>query len=318
VLIGEIDRKLPPDAKEDAQEKSAKRQANASVALLKMDRPEKVWRLLQHSPDPRVRSYLIHRLGPLGADAKTIVKRLQEESDISTRRALILSLGEFGDKDFTHDERKPVTEKLEEIYRKDADPGLHAAAEWLLRSWKYETWLKQENEKWAKDIEQREKRLDAIKQSLAKEKEKAAPQWYVNGQGQTMVVVPGPVEFLMGSPPTEMGRMEREPQHKKRIGRTFAIAAKAVTVEQYRQFDEGYSIPAFFTRTADLPMVGISWYMAAAYCNWLSKQEGIPEDQWCYETDAKGQVTKLKEKYLNLAGYRLPTETEMEYGTWLP
>ena len=31
----------------------------------------------------------------------------------------------------------------------------------------------------------------------------ASPGWYVNGQGQTMVVFPGPVEFLMGSPLTE-------------------------------------------------------------------------------------------------------------------
>ena len=24
------------------------------------------------------------------------------------------------------------------------------------------------------------------------------------------------------------------------------------------------------------------WYMAAHYCNWLSEQEGLPKDQWCY------------------------------------
>ena len=35
------------------------------------------------------------------------------------------------------------------------------------------------------------------------------PQWYVNGQGQTMVVIPGPVEFVMGSPTTEAGREPR-------------------------------------------------------------------------------------------------------------
>ena len=52
-----------------AEEKLAKRQANAAVALLRMNQPAKVWPLLKHSPDPRVRSYLIHRLGPLGADA---------------------------------------------------------------------------------------------------------------------------------------------------------------------------------------------------------------------------------------------------------
>jgi formylglycine-generating enzyme required for sulfatase activity len=53
--------------------------------------------------------------------------------------------------------------------------------------------------------------------------------------------------------------------------------------------------------------------MAAAYCNWLSEREGIPQDQWCYETNVQGLVTKLKENYLSLAGYRLPTEAEWEY-----
>ena len=29
-------------------------------------------------------------------------------------------------------------------------------------------------------------------------------------------------------------------------------------------------------------MNGMTWYEAAAYCNWLSEQEGLPKDQWCY------------------------------------
>jgi formylglycine-generating enzyme required for sulfatase activity len=106
-----------------------------------------------------------------------------------------------------------------------------------------------------------------------------------------------------------------ETQHKKRIGRTFAIATKSVTVEEYRKFNARYGIGEIEgqARTADSPVIGTSWYQAVAYCNWLSKEEGIPEDQWCYEI--KGNVTKLKEKYLSLTGYRLPTEAEMEYAT---
>ena len=57
-----------------------------------------------------------------------------------------------------------------------------------------------------------------------------------------------------------------------------------MTVEQYRRFDEDYKPPALYTRTADLPVVLIDWYRAAKYCNWLSKEEGIAEDQWCFET----------------------------------
>jgi eukaryotic-like serine/threonine-protein kinase len=262
-----------------------------------------------------VRSYLIHRLSPLGADARAVVKRLDEETDLTIRRALLLSLGEFKETDFTPDERRVVLPQLQKMYRTASDPGLHAASEWLLRTWKQEAWLTQVNEEWAKDGEGRDKRIAGIKELVTKDKEKTPPQWYVNTQGQTFVVIPGPVEFVMGSPPTEAGRRGNETQHKKRIGRTFAIAAKSVTVAEYRRFNARYGIGEIeeHARTADSPVIGTNWYQAAAYCNWLSKEEGIPEDQWCYEI--KGQATKLREKYLSLSGYRLPTEAEMEYAT---
>jgi serine/threonine protein kinase/formylglycine-generating enzyme required for sulfatase activity len=296
----------------DDKEKLAKRQANAAVALLRMNQPEKVWPLLKHSPDPRVRSYLIDRLSPMGADAEVIVRRLDEEPDLTIRRALILSLGEFHEK-ISAEDRKALLPKLQEMYRTASDPGLHAASEWLLRAWKEEAWLKQVNEKWAQDREQQEQGLERIEKALTKEKEKSSPQWYVNGQGQTMVVIPGPVEFLMGAPTTEAGKNNFEWQHKKRIGRTFALAAKSVTVEQFRRYNKGYAFTEQFAPTPDCPVVGMLWYQAAAYCNWLSKSEGLDEEQWCYEI--RGQAMKLRRNYLSLTGYRLPTEAEMEYAT---
>jgi formylglycine-generating enzyme required for sulfatase activity len=71
-----------------------------------------------------------------------------------------------------------------------------------------------------------------------------------------------------------------------------------------------------FIRTDDSPMVAMSWYEAAWYCNWLSEQEGIREEQWCYEPNDKGQYgpgMKAKEKFWELSGYRLPTEAEWEF-----
>ena len=38
-------------------------------------------------------------------------------------------------------------------------------------------------------------------------------------------------------------------------------------------------------------MVGFTWYIAAAFCNWLSEQEGLPKDQWCYLPAENGKYT---------------------------
>jgi formylglycine-generating enzyme required for sulfatase activity len=305
-------------AGEDPRETLAKRQANAAVALLRLNRPEKVWPLLRHSPDPRVRSHLIHRLGPLGADAGTITRRLDEEPDVTTRRALLLSLGEFDERGLPPVARQALLPHLRELYRSAPDPGLHAAAEWLLRSWRQEAWLQEVNNAWARDRQLRHEKIERLKQVPADKMARTAPQWYVNGQGQTMVVIPGPVEFVMGSPSTEQGRtIVAEIQHKRRIGRTFALAAAPVTRDQFLRafpfFTQAFQSELRRFPEPNCPVGGVQWFEAAAYCNWLSEQEGIAKDQWCYEQDARKKVTRMKANYLSLTGYRLPTEAEVEY-----
>jgi formylglycine-generating enzyme required for sulfatase activity len=100
-----------------------------------------------------------------------------------------------------------------------------------------------------------------------------------------------------------------------RIGRTFVLSATPVTVAEYRKFQPRYGIGEIeqVARSADSPVNGTNWFQAVQYCNWLSKEDGIPDDQWCYEI--KGSTVKLKAKYLSLSGYRLPTEAEMEFAT---
>jgi formylglycine-generating enzyme required for sulfatase activity len=275
------------------------------VALLRLGRPDRVWPLLKHQPDPRVRSYLIHRLSPLGADPQALWRRFEAESEVSARRALLLCLGEFGEKELPPAEREKWLPRLLELYRNDTDPGLHGSVAWLLRQWG-----------------QRQKMEELDLASRERQRPEAGQRrWYVNGQGQTMVLIPGPVTFWMGSPRTEAGRQGEaegrvEQRHFRRVGRSFAIAAHEVTVGQFLRFRKDHEYNKTSARSADCPINLVSWYDAAAYCNWLSKQEGIAEDQWCYLPNARGEFAagmKVRPNFLSLTGYRLPTEAEWEY-----
>ena len=180
----------PTDVDNKALDRFYKRQANAATALIRMSRTEHSWTPLKHSPDPSLRSYLVHRLGHLGVEPDLLIARLDQESDVSIRRALILSLGEYGQGRILTTERDVLTKKLLDLYRNDPDPGTHGAADWLLRQWQNEN-----------QIQGIDKDLGKLPLPTLKVNQGAAPSqennrgWYVNSQGQTMVVVRGPVEF---------------------------------------------------------------------------------------------------------------------------
>ena len=299
----------------------AERQARAAVALIRLGKAEEVWPLMRHSADPRLRSFLVNWLRPLGADPRTLAAELdrldpnskpmpaqgQQVMDAilfhpqtSMRRALILALGGYDPDELSPDKREPLVEHLLEMYRNDPDAGIHGAAEWMLRRWK-----------------QKEK-LAAIDVELKKLKDRGNRRWYVNREGQTFVVNDGPVEFSMGSPRSEPDRRDSENLHRKRINRRFAVATKEVTVEQYQRFlKENPKIAPFeidrYSPEPTGPMIGTTWYEAAAYCNWLSQQEGLAT---CYEPNVEGEYAegmKIVPDALEQPGYRLPTEAEWEY-----
>ncbi len=312
---------------EEAKDKLAERQARAAIALVRLDKADEVWPLLRHSADPRLRSFIVNWLSPLGADPKLIAAELdridsspaptagkgQPEMDavlfdpgISMRRALILALGTYGTERLSAGEREPLMGKLLDLHRNDPDSGIHGASEWTLRRWN------------------QQERLQEADAELMKLKDRGDRRWYVNSQRQTYALIEGPVEFRMGSPLSEPKHdLTMETARRLAIPRHFAIAAKEITIEQWQRFERTnphLRLPPSFVNQyspdPDGPRIGVTWYSAAHYCNWLSEQEGLPRDQWCYVPapgGGYGEGMTIPADVLERRGYRLPTEAEWEY-----
>jgi eukaryotic-like serine/threonine-protein kinase len=297
-MSAELAREAGPGKPTPDREALARRQAGAAVTLYQLGRPEPVWRLLRHRADPTLRSYLVQRLRLLGADPQPLAERLPAEDDVSARRALILSLGDYPADALPAAARGPLTARLAEWYRDDPDPGIHSAVEWLFR-------------RWGQAVPVNELPTGAGPAG--------GRRWYVNSQGQTFAVIPGPVTVDMGSPPDEADR-QNEPIVRRHIGRSFAVATTPVTREQFDRSlrDRGKGPHTSYTKQycpdPDCPAIGVNWFMAAEYCRWLSEREGVTEDQMCfprYEDIKEGM--KLPADYLSRTGYRLPTDAEWEF-----
>jgi serine/threonine protein kinase/formylglycine-generating enzyme required for sulfatase activity/tetratricopeptide (TPR) repeat protein len=382
-----------PVVTEEVKDRLAERQARAAIALARMGKAEEIWPLLRHSPDPRLRSFILNWLNPLGTDAGLVatefarresagsagpagrgspdpaptpdrrspdsartpegfgtpsVPPVARSGDLATtgravervsprpaergeggrrsgqgsagqlmdrtlfdpntsiRRALILTLGTYAPDSIASAEEQSLTAKLIDLYQHDPDSGIHAAAEWTLRRWG------------------KQDKLKAVNAQLMKMSNWADRRWFVNKVGQTFAVIEGPVEFRMGSPPTEPVRNETmESPRRTLIPRRFAIAVKEVSKENWERFARAnpqYNLLAGFVNQhspdPDGPMIGFTWYIAAHFSNWLSEQEGLPKDQWCYLQNKAGAYAEgmsIPADVLKRKGYRLPSEAEWEY-----
>jgi serine/threonine protein kinase/formylglycine-generating enzyme required for sulfatase activity/tetratricopeptide (TPR) repeat protein len=321
-----------PVVSESQKDAIAKARARAFIALVRLGKADGLWHVLQHSEEPRLRSFVVNWLRPLGApvgpaidgldlvpartDAKVgatnanvgttnVMDPILFDPETSRRRALIMALGTFDAPDLPSGKKEPLINKLLDLYCNDPDAGIHGAAEWTLRRWS------------AGD------KLAAVDGTL-KGRDRGNRRWLINDQGQSFAVIDGPSEFRMGSLASDPERkIETEPPRRMAIPRRYAIATKEVTIEQFRRFVESNGL--FSVRASDLrqassvpdgPWIGATWYAAAAYCNWLSEQEGLSKSNWCYErnrADVIAEGMTIPEDVIKRKGYRLPTEAEWEY-----
>ena len=224
---------------------------------------------------------LIERLAEFGVDPGVLAKRLVEEKNTSARFALILALGRYSP------ERLPdLVPVLGDLYDKDCDAGIHGASGWLLRKWK--------------EVE----RLDKIDEELATGRPEGDRSWYVDkGHAAfTILRLPAARELATGSTRPRVAAEHR-----------FAISACEVTDDQFKRLRREHRSDPRYCPEPSCPVSLVTMSDAAEYCNWLSKEADLPEDQWCYQRAPNAAGFVAKPDFASRIGYRLPTEEEWRF-----
>jgi serine/threonine protein kinase/formylglycine-generating enzyme required for sulfatase activity len=226
-------------------------------------------------------------------------------SDILKARSVAITLGDFAEENLlSEDVKKSIRTIAEKLFREDLDAGIHSSCEWLL----LETGGKIQ--------------LHGPENGFSSYARNRSKGWFLTETNSpslehTMAIV-GPGEFIAGSPLYENDREKSpdgfsESQYYAKIPYRIAIATHETTARQYRRFSEHPTqLMDVGKGDDDAPVHGVTWFEAAAYCNWLSQQEGIPEEQWCYVKREDGAFI-IPDDFLYRKGYRLPTRQEFEY-----
>ena len=274
----------PPTPDRKTIVENARRKANIAATFAMAGKWDYVLPLLASSPDPTLRTLLIQRLGASDSFTPAFAQQIaaQTDHDDSIVQGLVLALGDLPS-DRTSIRLRETWLPVLTRWSRDYDfAGIQSAIRWTLGRWSNERNLSTETAAGNEPLE------DVGPEGMR----------YVNIQ------------------PSEITIQDTSGQsYTIRVDHAFEIGVTEVSVAEYLKFRREHVWDRRAAPTEDCPIHEVTWFDAAAYCNWLSEQAGLMEDQWCYLPNQDGQYSdgmSIPNDSLSREGYRLATTDEWE------
>ncbi len=252
--------------------------ANLLTVLLRLDTTGGWWKYL----DPAERSttaaaWLTARFAPSGLPVRDVMAELTATRSSPVRRALVLALAEYPIRSLDATTRKEIEESLVKLHRADPDSGVHSAAEFTLAT-----------------------RWGSVPELV--EEEVSANRWRNV-----------PFVGLCAVFPEQKVNVRIHDKILTHTVRPFLIATRETTFAELRRWNPKFPVRYNSWHHPDPSAVaayGVRYEEAARYCNWLSEQAGLGDDNMCYTFGPNG--AQLRPDWEYRSGYRLPSEDEWE------
>ncbi|MCO6045291.1 protein kinase [Aeoliella sp. ICT_H6.2] len=278
----------------------AARLRNAAITLIRLGRSEKVERLLASSEDTTARTMVILEARDFGVSPKSLIRLLDEWNDPSARQAVMLALGPYISQQMPAAEKQLLQRLALDVYRDGEHQAERSAAEWLLRQL---------------GLPDEIARINAASTGTTPPSIESLGErdWWITSEGHTMRVVRAPGTFKTS---IRTPRPERDGEGvlvDVNIAYSFAVSVHEVTMQQYRRFKSDAEMMGDFKDANICPANGLTFAEATEYCRWLSLEEGIGENQLCYDLHSTPpEDASIDEERLSRTGYRLLTDVEWE------
>jgi formylglycine-generating enzyme required for sulfatase activity len=329
------------------------RQANAAVALMRLEDPSPVYQFLTVEGDPEALSQFIYRIRGREVSPSLLMKSFRELAKLPTPAeprerwqhvlrlyGMTLGLGEFTVDQLPSTDREDFIELVSDMYGEHPSRAVHSALGWLLRRWGQVD------------------RVQAVDEEPLEYDASGEREWYViqvkpprfgitgkksmkrTDEGIAQIDLTSPICFTMlvfQGGEFEMG--EGAGRTMVEIPGPLAVSDREVTWKQFSPVDRDSHRQTWETQESfqsilrgrrllpEEPAFGVSWLDAVNYCRWLTEARMPGEENQCYAKRDFTWEQSGEMGWLHLPdpkdwewpmdpkrpGFRLLTEKEWEY-----